>query len=184
MIRCKRDLKEYIQADTAPFMPKRHIVWLRSFLTRDFNFFRIRYIVHLRKLEYLTVVHPRWFLNRWYHKRAKNRIGQMFSWEVPSFTCESGLHLWHPNIVINEEARVGKNAVFHGNNCLGRRDDSDEGNVSPVVGDDFNLGFGAVVIGGVHLGNSITVGANSTVLHSCEGDELVLVGSPAHVVSK
>ncbi len=184
MINNKQDLRRYIEADIAPFVTKRRLIVLWAFITKDFNFYRIRYLVHLRKLEYILRVHPRRLLSRWYHKWAKNCIGRMFSWEVPSFVCGAGLHLWHPNIVINDDAKIGENAIFHGNNCIGRRGDSDEDNVSPVIGNNLNLGFGAVIIGPVHLADDIVVGANSTVIKSCSENGAVLVGTPAAPVKR
>jgi serine acetyltransferase len=41
------------------------------------------------------------------------------------------------------------------------------------------MGFGAVVIGGLQLGNNITLGSNAVVVHSCAEDDVTLVGIPA-----
>lgn len=183
MINSRKDVKRYIEADIKPF--KYHSIKLKfwAFITKDFNYFRIRFCIHLRKLEYYSL-HPKlFFLFKWYHKYQKNRIGRMYNWEIPSWTCEEGIHLWHPNVVINDDAKVGKNALFHGNNCLGRKNDTKEGNLSPVIGDNFNLGFGSVVIGGVKIGNDVCVGANSTVIKDVE-EKCVVVGSPAKVIKR
>lgn len=103
----------------------------------------------------------------------------MFSWEVPSYVCDAGLHLWHANVVINDCAKIGKNAIFHGNNCIGRKADTREGNVTATIGDDLNLGVGSNIIGDVVLGSNVIVGANSLVISSFSEGNCVIVGSPA-----
>lgn len=178
MIKKYRDIKEYIDADIKPFKFKSLKLKIWAFITRDFNYYRIRFCVHLRKLEYFSL-HPKlFFILKWYHKYQKNRIGRYFGWEVPSWTCEKGLHLWHPNVVINDDARIGENALFHGNNCIGRKDDSPNGNYSPKIGSNFNMGFGSVAFGKIEIGSNVVVGANSTVLKSF-GDNILIAGSPA-----
>lgn len=183
MIRARKDIKKYIEADIQPFKYHSFKLWIWAFLTKDLNYYRIRFCVHLRKLEYYSL-HPRvYFCLKFYHKYQKNRIGRMFGWEVPSWTCEKGIHLWHANVVINDDARIGENALFHGNNCIGRKDDTAEGNESPAIGNNFNLGFGACAFGGIKIGNNVVVGANSTVIKDIPDDQVV-VGSPAKPIKK
>ena len=51
----------------------------------------------------------------------------------------------------------------------------------PTIGDNVVLGAGCKVLGGIHLGNGVTVGANAVVLDSVE-DNATVVGIPARVV--
>jgi len=174
---------EFIEADTAPFSYKRHkLLGVWAWATKDLNYYRIRFCVHLRKLEFYNDK-PLLVLLKFWHKYQKNRIGRMFSWEIPSNVCDKGLHLWHANVVINDCARIGKNALFHGNNCIGRKNDTPEGNVTATIGDNFNLGVGANVIGKVVLGDNVTVGANSLVVKSEIEGNCTLVGIPAHRIN-
>jgi serine O-acetyltransferase len=53
----------------------------------------------------------------------------------------------------------------------------------PEVGSNVVLGAGAKILGGVHIGDHATVGANSVVLDSVEAGSTV-VGIPARQVSK
>ena len=171
MIKNKNDLKRYLQADLSPFKKtKKRFQGLRG----DINYYRKKFIVHLRKLEYYFNVHPKWLIHRFFHESRKNHFGRMFGWEIPINTCEEGLHLWHSNVVINDHCKVGTNASFSGNNCIGRVEQK-----YPIVGDNVSFGFGSVVIGDVKLGNNITIGANSTVTKSFDSGS-VLAGSPAH----
>lgn len=183
MITKRRDIIKYIEEDIKPFKYHSFVLKLWAFITKDFNYYRIRYCVHLRKLEYCCLHPRRLFLFKFYHKYFKNKIGRLFGWEVPSWTCEAGLHLWHPNVIINDDARIGKNAIFHGNNCIGRKDDTDKGNISPIIGNNFNLGFGASAFGGIKIGDDVTVGANSTVIKDVDDNDVV-VGSPAKPITR
>lgn len=79
--------------------------------------------------------------------------------------------------------RIGKNCRLHGNNCIGNKG---EGRIDefPMIGDNFDLGTGAVVIGGITLSNNIKVGANAVVTRSCLEEGAVLVGIPAQDLRK
>lgn len=118
-------------------------------------------------------------MQKWWHKYQKNRIGRMYSREIPYNCCDAGLHLWHANVIINDCAKIGKNALFHGNNCIGRKDDTPNGNITAFIGDNLNLGVGSNIIGGVVLGDNVTIGANSLVLSSFSEGNCVIVGCPA-----
>ena len=52
----------------------------------------------------------------------------------------------------------------------------------PAVGDFVTLGAGCKILGGIRLGDRVTVGANSVVLDSVESDNTV-VGIPARKLS-
>lgn len=122
------------------------------------------------------------FLLKWWHKYQKNRIGRMYSWEIPYDCCDAGLHLWHANVIINDGAKIGKNALFHGNNCIGRKDDTPEGNKTAIIGDNLNIGVGSNIIGEVVLGDNVTIGANSLVLKSFPSGNCVIAGCPAKLI--
>ena len=50
-----------------------------------------------------------------------------------------------------------------------------------IIGDDVWLGFGVIVLDGVHIGNGAVVGAGSVVTKSIP-ENCIAVGNPAHVV--
>ncbi len=181
MIKKYKDIKKYIESGIKPFKSKSFKLNFWAFITKVFNCYRIRFCVHLRKLEYYTL-HPRlFFFLKWWHKLRKNSFNRIYGLEIPSFICEKGLHLWHPNVVINDDAKIGKNALFHGNNCIGRKNDTPEGNFSQTIGDNFNMGFGASAFGRITIGSNVLVGANTTILGSF-GDNLLICGTPARII--
>lgn len=59
----------------------------------------------------------------------------------------------------------------------------DGGNVlRPTIGDNVVLGAGCKLLGGIHLGDGVTVGANAVVLESVPANATV-AGIPARVIS-
>jgi serine O-acetyltransferase len=63
-------------------------------------------------------------------------------------------------IIVSHEAVIGKNCVILHQVTIGVRD-HDGG--CPVIGDNCLIGAGAKIIGNVHIGNNVKIGANSTV---------------------
>ena len=56
-------------------------------------------------------------------------------------------------------------------------------NNTPTVGDRFDLGIGANVIGGVKLGDNVIVGANALVNKNFESN-IIIAGIPAQVIKE
>jgi len=92
-----------------------------------------------------------------------------------------GLRLPHKGgIIIHPLAVVGNNCeimqgVTIGNNILKNRDGV------AVIGDEVLLCAGAKIIGKVHIGNGVVVGANAVVNRDVE-DSLIVGGIPAKVI--
>lgn len=180
MIKTRKDLKRYINDDILPYVHMSKKVKLWIFLTRNFNYFRVRFLIHLRKAEYYKT-RKIFFLLRLYHESKKNRIGNKFNWQIPLFTCENGLHLGHPNIVINPDARIGPNVLFNGNNCVGRKSSDKEGNYSPTIGANVVFGFGSVAIGGITIADNCIIGANCVVNKDCKNSGSIILGIPGKI---
>lgn len=180
MIKSKSDLQLYLKEDMRFFYQNPKKEQLIYKMTNDSVSQIAKYIKMLRKEEYyfncrkdrLGVFMTLWYLNR------KNMIGNRLGFRIPRNTFEEGLTIYHHGgVIINETVRVGRNAVLHGNNCIGNNGVS--GGKTPIIGDNLDLGIGAVVIGDVILGNNVTVGANAVVTRSFEKDGITLVGIPA-----
>jgi serine O-acetyltransferase len=88
-----------------------------------------------------------------------------------------GLLLPHPNgVVIHAEAEIGPNCLIFQQVTVGMTD-----NGVPSLGGHVDLGAGAKVLGGVHVGNHSRVGANAVVLIDVPVGA-VTAGVPAQVV--
>ena len=56
-----------------------------------------------------------------------------------------------------------------------------ENNSRPVVGDNVSLGASVTVIGGVHIGINVTIGAGSVVVKDIP-DNCIAAGNPCRVI--
>ena len=108
-----------------------------------------------------------------------NKLGLRIGIEVDPCILDKSTIIYHQNIVINSNAKIGKNVKFHGNNCVGNNGKTLD---APVIGDNVDIGFGAVIIGGVNIPNNCKIGANAVVISSFNEEGLTIVGNPARAV--
>jgi len=91
---------------------------------------------------------------------------------VPSLP--HGLH----GIFISRYAQVGENCRIYQNVTIGEVDRQ-----APVIGDNCLIGAGAVIIGGIRIGNDVKIGAGAVV---CEDvpDGRTVVSLPCRMIGK
>ena len=185
MIQSKKDLKEYIAADNNWLLPKsgkdKIIGAIAKYPTREFK----RFLRYLRIQEYYlnTANGSKWkgFMALVYEGK-KNKLGLKLGVEIGPNVFEKGLNMYHTgNIVINPAVKVGKNCSLHGGNCIGNNGLTAD---TPVLGDDIDIGFGAVIIGGITIANGVKIGANAVVNKSITEENCVVAGVPAKIVKR
>jgi len=94
----------------------------------------------------------------------------------------SGLYIGHfGGIVVNQNAIIGKNCNISHQVTLGKANRGQRKGY-PVIGDNVYIGPGAKVIGNVHVGNHVAIGANCVVTKDIP-DNSVVVGIPGKVIS-
>ena len=98
--------------------------------------------------------------------------------EIPLTTrIGGGLLIPHPNgIVVHPETSIGPNCLLLQQVTL-----ETAGTGVPVLGGHVDVGAGAKVLGGIHLGDHCIVGANAVVLEDVPGGATA-VGVPARVI--
>jgi serine O-acetyltransferase len=110
----------------------------------------------------------------------------LFSLEV-SRRCEIGPGIFfpHPSGTVIGAWRIGSNVTIFQGVTLGAKelDMGFDCGRRPEVGNNVVLGAGCKILGGIHIGDNVTVGANSVVVDSVEANSTV-VGIPARKVSK
>lgn len=182
MIATRSELKKYLKADRARTEVGEWKRWLRGFLCRE-PYFRIwSYTKALRMEEYHTGKRTTYHLfMHYYWRRRRNTLGERTGIFIEPGIFGEGLLVWHPGVVVNSRARVGKRCTLHGQNCIGNDGYSDE---APVLGDDVTLGVGSSVIGNVFLADGITVGAGAVVLHSFREPGITVGGIPARKIGE
>jgi serine O-acetyltransferase len=101
------------------------------------------------------------------------------SFTIPPNTCGPGLRLNHwGTIVISPDARIGAGARLNVCVNIGLKDGK-----APHLGDNVYIGPGAMLFGGIRLGDGVRIGANAVVNKSFP-DGAVLAGVPARMIGQ
>lgn len=183
MIQTKKDLKQYIEADQKYYRSYTFKRRIRLMLSNDHLYMIQKFMKFLRKEEFHFNHKGLWNrLAEYYYARRKNQLGNRLGFYVRPNSLGKGTTIFHHGtIIVHGDARLGEGCKFHGNNCIGNDGKTNE---APQIGNEVDIGFGAVVIGNVKIGNYVTVAAGAVVVSSFEEDNLVLAGVPAKVVKK
>ena len=186
MINSKKELKDYFYADNGYLNDIRDKKCrFMMFLVHDPEYYICKYLKMLRKQEYyINTAKGNKFksLLALYYERKKHNIGGKLGFYIGPNSCEKGLTLYHHgSIIINPGAKVGQNCMLHGNNCIGN---DGKTNACPVIGDNVDIGFGAIIIGDVKIADNVKIGANAVVVKSCLQEGATLVGVPAKVLER
>lgn len=131
--------------------------------------------------------------------RDKGRIGRVISGFVtrlntlynsselsPLARIGPGLHVPHTMGVGFGAITAGRNLTILHQGSLGLRnrdvDHADPANY-PTLGDNVQIGPGAVVLGPISIGDGATIGPNSVVLHDMPAGALA-IGNPARIMHR
>lgn len=167
-----RELKEVLSADMSRWKP---YGWGGAFClcSRFVIVFRLCSYFKDRKGLFRILYAIMWIIYK--HYQVKTGI------QLPVGTSV-GKGVFFPHwscIIINGDAQIGKWCnIYHGV-TIGR---SSDGQV-PMIGDHCTIYAGAIIIGGVTIGNGVTIGANSVVTKDIPDGE-VWAGIPAKKINK
>ena len=140
---------------------------------------------YFRLCRYLKTARPRSFFWPWYRiaMRVFRHYKYKFGCSIPHTTSIGrGFYIGHiRDIVINELTVIGDNcnisqSVTIGQANRGRRKGT------PVIGRNVYIGPGAKIVGAVHVGDDVAIGANCVVTDDVP-DHAVVVGIPGRVIS-
>ena len=179
MIRTLNDLKEYLKYEKKLYINPGRKERLIDIATQMPNLRIWKFVRLLRKTEFFYNNRKNPFCGIMYllYRLRKNNLGIKLGISIFENSFEKGLCIYHEgNIVVNGNARIGKNCKLHGSNCIGNSGTRMD---NPVIGDNVRLGVGAKVIGGVQLADNLTVAAGAVVVHSFEEEGIVVGGIPA-----
>lgn len=93
-----------------------------------------------------------------------------------------GLEIWSlGTIVINPDAKIGKNfSISHGC-CVGNAAGKHVG--VPIIGDNVIMNANAVVVGGLQIGNNVLIAPNAFVNIDVP-DNSIVIGNPAQIIRR
>lgn len=142
-----------------------------------------RYTFWMRLANYLQkrgmVWRPSYYLSR----AMLHRCGIKYGISIPYNTrIDPGLYIGHHGgIVLHYQVVMGRDGNINHDVTVGVKYGGKNPGV-PVIGDRVYLGPGCRIIGGVHLGNDVAVGANAVVVESVP-DGGVVIGVPGRLIS-
>ena len=182
IIKTLKQLHLWIKADFESYKMQ-HPVAARFTWGENWELFS--YVRNLRYLEYYTNKRQMpWdkVLRAYYWLKHRRNIAHTGISIAPN-CVGPGLHLVHRGF-----RRLGARSTWHiGSSCtclpnvlFGKKNPyvGDEGF---YIGDNCYIGAGTVILGPVHIGNNVTIGANSTVTKDIP-DNCVVAGSPAKII--
>ncbi len=128
-----------------------------------------------------------------YNNREKlfNKLAYIFSYfrfrcqrdklcsEFPLNVFAEGLAIWHgQNIIVNENAKVGRNFSISAGCCIGHAN-----GLVPVIGDNVEMNIGSRVLGGIKISDDVTIGASALVVKDIDTPCTTWGGVPAKCIS-
>ena len=174
MIKSKEELKEYLLQDA------KHLGLSKSRVRRMFNPIW-RFQKCLRRLEYYSNSPTPWNLAiRLYYKLRFRRLSLKLGFSIPINVFGPGLSIAHyGTIVVNPNARVGKNCRLHACVNIGASGGRPE---APQIGDNCYIGPGALIFGDIRIEDNVTIAANATVNKTFKENNILLAGVPAKIL--
>ncbi|MCB1172007.1 MAG: serine acetyltransferase [Leptospiraceae bacterium] len=141
--------------------PCLHAIFLHRYISSIF--FRLRFFFLARLFSQLS----RFFTGIEIHPGA--RIG-------PGFFIDHGM-----GVVIGETSVIGSNCVlFHGVTLGGTG--KQRGKRHPTLGNNVLIGTSATLLGAIHIGDNVCVGAESVVINRDIPSDCTVVGTPGKIV--
>ncbi|MGO4969936.1 serine O-acetyltransferase [Streptococcus alactolyticus] len=142
-----------------------------------------RFQIVLRKYEYYSNIQKNLIQKIYYFwlKYLYHRYSIKLGFSIPINVFDKGLSIaHHGSIVVNSNARVGKNCRIQENVTIGATGGNTE---APCIGNNVFIASGARIIGNVKIGDNIAIGANAVVVKSFPESNVTLGGVPAKVIS-
>lgn len=179
-IQSKKDLEYYIYEDLKQFGYKKPT--FKDLILHNERWYIYRFKYELRYVEYLINVKGRKGKNilLYWHYFLFKRLSWKMKYVILPNTCGPGLSLYHCGDFthVRQSVRIGRDCTITVGTVFGHRRGGEE---PVIVGDNCYFGIGCKILGGVRIGNNVSVGAYAVVTKDIP-DNAVVTGIPAKVV--
>lgn len=185
IIKSKQELNTILEEEKRYIFKDKNLSFDKKF-RRSFKVLYYKYLSFFRKAEYFSYkrdnstgfVHHCYALKIKLLSRRLNSLSMKTGIDFSAGDIEKYILVCHPNVIIN--GRAGQGCIFHGNNVLGNKSTgSDE---TPVLGENVDVGTGAIIIGNVKIADNCVIGAGAVVTKSFEIPGSVIAGVPAKLI--
>lgn len=164
-----------------PFLTKRKILLIKEDFKHFANWKSLSYtifpffICFAEYKEFRSVVYKRLgkcrYLTNWIIKGMSNLY-------ICTSDIGGGLIIQHGFSTIINAKKIGRNCHIYQQVTIGFN-----GKESPIIGDNVRICCGAKVIGGIHVGNNVVIGANAVVCKNVP-DNVIVAGIPATIIKQ
>ena len=152
---------------------------LKDWILHNEVWYIYHYIRHMRYVEYYQGKNKLLFL--WHFFKYK-RLGFKLRMTIYPHTIGPGFRIYHAGdfVHVGPNVKIGRNCTMLPGVVFGNK--TEKADETPVVvGDNCYFGLGAKILGPVHIGNNVTVGANAVITKDIP-DNAIVGGVPAKVI--
>lgn len=177
----KKELKELIKKDKKLYCSNNKLKKVYEKITRQKNIQMLECIIYARKYRFY-LENKKGILNKLkfvHYARLNNLHGRKNNIELYG-KFGKNLKIYHSGIIINKEAIIGENVKLHGLNCIGN---NGKDNKAPKIGNNVDIGVGAILIGNIEIADNIKIGANSVVTKNFLEEGITIAGIPAKKIN-
>lgn len=192
MITTKKELKEYLDAD-ALLYPKlsrnifsklKNIVvtnpqnsqhkiysYLKCLRHAEYHANNVKY--H-KRISLESIFHTILMIGYYYRLR---KLSYQTGIQIAPNSFGKGLQIWHYGyIVVNADARIGDYATIYPGVVIGAKP-----NGIPTIGSHVFIGAGSKILGGIRIGDNVTIAPNAVVTKDVP-DNVIVGGVPAKII--